>query len=93
MLWPKILIGWVINYQLPQISVSVDNQETAILFPSRIASFRVVNPLGRPVTTGAYLVRNTSLLGNFSNAAASCPKFVARMSAGLPAIHCDKSMV
>ena len=35
----------------------------------------------------------TSFFGNFSNSAAGLLKFVASTSTGLPAIHCDKSIV
>jgi hypothetical protein len=41
----------------------------------------------------AYFVINTSPRGNFSKTSGSCEKFVARMSTGLPAIHCDRLMV
>lgn len=40
-----------------------------------------------------YLVRKTSLRGKASKHAGSSEKLVARMSVGLPAIHCDRSMV
>ena len=40
-----------------------------------------------------HFARNTSPRGNRSNTEASCEKLVARMSLGLPAIHCDRSMV
>ena len=39
------------------------------------------------------LLMNTSLCGNFSNSDAGLLKLVARTSVGLPAIHCDRSIV
>ena len=47
---------------------------------------------------GAYLLaprspaRNTSWFGNLPNNSDGCAKLVASTSAGLPAIHCDKSI-
>ena len=48
----------------------------------------------RPYFPGPSLsAMNTSLCGNFSNRLAGLPKLVASTSGGLPAIHCDRSIV
>src|SRR5262245_31138427 len=45
-----------------------------------------------PNARATYSAMNTSLCGNLLKADAGCPKFVARTSGGLLAIHCDRSM-
>ena len=56
-------------------------------------SIMAFKPHRRPRGIAVYFVMNTSLRGNFSKTAGSCEKFVARMSTGLPAIHCDRLIV